>query len=1279
MKKIILPLICSLFFISASLSQNKKENGYPLITNYTAKEYGAFQGNWAIAQDKRGVMYFGNDIGLLEYDGSSWRFYQVPNKTTLRSVAPGSDGKLYAGAVGDLGYFSPDSSGSLSFYSLMKFLPADKKDFSDVWQTFILNNKVYFDVMKYLLVWDIEKKQFKIIKGSSNFHLTFKVNGNVYLREWGRGLEVLKNDSLILLKGGEKFANERIYVMLPFPGEPGTILIVTRTMGLIKYDGKNFIPFKTEVDNFIKENLIYSPGRILSDGNILLGTIRGGAVVIDTAGNLVKKYNRKSGIISDGILYTYQDRAGAIWLGTDNGISRIDYSSPLSYFDSRNNLSSAPLDITRYKDIIYVAANNGVYYLDPITLNLQLLKNSGNQSFAFLKIDNELLVGTFDGLFKVDGNKLTAIRKTVGNEYNIQALSQSKLNPERVFVGAQGLWSVLRRNNHWIDEGRILNVTDVASSIIEDDDGTLWVGTNASGVFKISFPKSKNGDIIVSEPHIKHFDKNNGLQSGFMYINKFNGKKYFTTADSTYRFDESRKRFYSDTSDNIVSSFYKLADNKGVSFFQQDSMGHLWLGTRSTIAMGSRQSDGSYKWLISPFNRFAGEQIGRVYAEKNGITWFLSGSGVIRYDFSKSNLNNTIYPAIVRRVDIGKDSTIYSGDMLNSPVVPEIPFKYNSIKFNFSASSYEGKNSNNFKSFLVGFDDDWSVWSKENTKEYTNLPPGKYTFKVAAQNILGIESSIGAYSFRILPPWYRTWWAYTGYFIMFGGLVFGIDRAQRRRLLLKEKQRSRLRESELRAETAEAETKALQAENERNKNIELLSEIGKEITATLDLDKIFLKLYEHVNQLADATIFGLGIYNPEKEEIEYKLSMEKGKRYPPYSRDIKDKNQFAVWCIDNRKPVFINDVHSEYSNYILHYNKPHRKLEDGTMSEEAWSIIYLPLISQERMLGIITIQSFQKNAYQDYHLNLLQNLASYTAIALDNADAYKKLNETVNKLNTALNDLKATQEKLVVQEKLASLGQLTAGIAHEIKNPLNFVNNFAQLSKELVVELRDEFEKVKDKLGNEFADNFEDIISNIEQNAAKINEHGNRADSIVRSMLQHSRGKSGERILSDINAILDEDLNLAYHGLRARDSSFNASIEKEYDKNLEKISIVPQDVSRVFLNIINNGFYEANKKKKLTGDHFSPCVKVTTRGLDNKIEVRIKDNGSGIPEGVREKIFDPFFTTKPSGEGTGLGLSLSYDIIVKEHAGDIKFDTKSGEYTEFVITLPNNLNLVIEK
>jgi signal transduction histidine kinase len=1247
MKKIIPLFIFCLFNVSLVFSQSNIEKGYPLIINYSPKEYGAFQTNWTICQDKRGVMYFGNDIGLLEFDGAVWRFYQVPNKTTIRSLANGDSGKIYAGAVAELGYFMPSSSGKLIFHSLIEFLPKDKRDFSDVWQTFVNNGKVYFNTSKYILIWDAKKKEFKIIQGEENFHLIFSVNGKIYAREWGKGLEVLKSDSPTLLKGGEKFANERIYVMVPFPGEERTILIGTRTMGLLKYDGKNFIPIKTEADKFIRDSLIYFPGTILSDGNILLGTISGGAMVIDSTGKEVARYDRESGIVSNSILFTFMDMSGAIWLSTDNGISRIDYSSPASYFDSRNNFSTSPLDIIRHNGIIYAAANNGVYYLDPHTSGFHILKNSGNQSFSVLEMGNDLLVGTFDGLFKVDKNRLSPIRKTVGNEYSVQSLKLSRLNPNRIYVGtSQGLWSILKTNNGWKDEGQILNITDVVNSTIQDKDSTLWLGTNVSGVFRIIFRKDDSGNIILTKPNVEHFDKTNGLQSGYMLINKFNGVNYFTTSDSIYKFNETRKIFYSDTSDNIISSFYKIADNKSVTFFQQDSLGRLWIGTLNSLAMGMRQSNGLYKWLTAPFKRFVGEQIARVYAEKNGVIWFLGGSGLIRYDFKMKNLNNSNYRALVRRVEIGRDSTIFFGDLLSNYTAPEISYKDNSVKFNFSAANYTGKNTNRFKTFLEGFDDDWSSWSTENTKEYTNLSPGRYTFKVVANNLNDVQSKVASFSFVITPPWYRAWWAYTIYIILLGLIVFAIDRVQRSRLVGKEREKAELREAKLRADS----------ENERRKNVELLSEIGQNITANLSIEQIIDTVYENINSLMDAAIFGIGIYQENDHTILFPGTKERGLKLKPFTNDINDDNRPAVWCFKNQKEIFTNNYVEEYYKYVKEIKAP-------LAGEHTHSVLYLPLTYKNKRIGVITSQSFKKDSYTQYHLNILRNLATFTAIAIDNADAYKQL-------NTTLDELKLMQDKLVTQEKLASLGALTAGIAHEIKNPLNFVNNFAQLSKELVTELREEYEKVKDKLGKEFIENFEDIILNIEQNVTKINEHGNRADSIVRSMLQHSRGKAGERILSDINAIIEEDLNLAYHGLRARDSSFNVSIEKDYYKNLEKVLIVPQDVSRVFLNIINNGFYEANKKKKLVGDHFSPTLKATTTDLGSKLEVRIRDNGNGIPDDVRDKIFDPFFTTKPSGEGTGLGLSLSYDIIVKEHAGEIKFDSKIGEYTEFIITLP---------
>ncbi|MBN1482126.1 hypothetical protein EH223_07710 [candidate division KSB1 bacterium] len=306
----------------------------------------------------------------------------------------------------------------------------------------------------------------------------------------------------------------------------------------------------------------------------------------------------------------------------------------------------------------------------------------------------------------------------------------------------------------------------------------------------------------------------------------------------------------------------------------------------------------------------------------------------------------------------------------------------------------------------------------------------------------------------------------------------------------------------------------------------------------------------------------------------------------------------------------------------------------------------------------MSAQSFKKNAYSDYHVNMLRNLAAYSAIALVNADAYRQLNEL-------LTELKTTQEKLVTQSKLAALGALTAGIAHEIKNPLNFVNNFAELSQELVQELEQE-------LTNDPLDQSAilEILQTLKQNAERINEHGKRADSIVRSMLQHSRGKAGDRQPTDINAMLEEDINLAYHGMRALDNSFNIKIEKDLDPSIGKLEIVPQDVSRVFLNIISNGCYEAHQKKLNADSRFSPMLTVTSRNRTKDVEIRIRDNGNGIPKKVRDKMFTPFFTTKPAGMGTGLGLSISYEIIVYAHHGELYFESEEGEYTEFIITLP---------
>src|SRR5688572_28758326 len=442
------------------------------------------------------------------------------------------------------------------------------------------------------------------------------------------------------------------------------------------------------------------------------------------------------------------------------------------------------------------------------------------------------------------------------------------------------------------------------------------------------------------------------------------------------------------------------------------------------------------------------------------------------------------------------------------------------------------------------------------------------------------------------------------------------------------------------------------------RNVEQLGEIGRKITSSLSVETILSTVYDNVNSLMDASIFVIGIYHDDTKMIEFLATYENGVALPAYSNSIYDENRFAGLCFISGKEIVMGDLQNEYTNYLQNLPVP----KQGDQPE---SLIYLPLKIKEKFMGVITVQSFQKNAYSDYHLYMLRNIAIYAGIALENAESYKKLNHTVE-------SLKKTQSQLIQSEKMASLGELTAGIAHEIQNPLNFVNNFSEVNAELI-------DEVKEQLATGDLQSANDTFNAIKQNLEKIRLHGKRADSIVKGMLQHSQSSNGVKQSIDINALTDEYLRLAYHGLRAKDKSFNAITKTDFDNRIDKISVVPQDIGRVLLNLINNAYYTVSEKKRQkqnarpddpVGRGYEPTVTVSTTKDNGTIKIKVKDNGNGIPPKIMDKIFQPFFTTKPTGEGTGLGLSLAYDIATKSHEGELKVETKEGEGSEFTIQLP---------
>jgi signal transduction histidine kinase len=333
------------------------------------------------------------------------------------------------------------------------------------------------------------------------------------------------------------------------------------------------------------------------------------------------------------------------------------------------------------------------------------------------------------------------------------------------------------------------------------------------------------------------------------------------------------------------------------------------------------------------------------------------------------------------------------------------------------------------------------------------------------------------------------------------------------------------------------------------------------------------------------------------------------------------------------------------------------------------TILSVPMFKDNECVGAIALSRKEVRVFSDKQIELVANFAKQAVIAIENARLLGELHQRTDDLTASLDDLRTAQDRLVQTEKLASLGQLTAGIAHEIKNPLNFVNNFSALSAELTDELNDVLKPVAmdDKVRGE----VDELTGLLKDNLEKVVQHGKRADSIVKNMLLHSREGSREHRLADINSLLDESLNLAYHGARAEKGEFNITVQRDFDADAGSVEVFPQEITRAFLNLIANGVYAANRRKSENEEPgFEPTLRATTKNLGTTVEVRIRDNGTGIPAEVREKMFNPFFTTKPAGEGTGLGLSMTHDIIVKQHGGRIDVETEPGIFTEFVITLP---------
>jgi len=990
-------------------AQTDPEVGLPFITNYSPKEYSAGQSNWAVVKDNRGVMYFANDNGVLEFDGASWRIILLTNQNYCRSLGKASDGAIYVGGVGDLGYLRADEQGQMNFVSLLPEIPEEYRQFTDVWSAHASTDGVYFRTDKYLFRWN--GKQMKVWQSSNRYHVSEIIRGTYYLREWGVGLMRLENDSLVLVPDGERFASERIYVMLPYDNDH--ILIGTRTQGLFLYDGHTFEPFKTEADAFLAQNQLYLPGAVLPNGTIALGTFSGGLAVIDHDGRLLHILDKSKGLLDNAVDYIYPDPSGdGVWLALYKGISYLEIPSPLSIYGSVSGLEFPIFDIVRHKNILYAATNIGVFWLDKLTGSFKLIPGTADQCFDLLSVEDELYLAQLNlGLVRIDGTRATVVRRSVNYDYRANGIHNWSRNPDFLFVSLDDGIGVLKRvNNVWQDVSKIPVNTSVFA-IKEDISGNLWTGST-SGVIRIKFDTNTLDDLsAIKNAEVEHLGIQYGLPAGLVWPTKIAKTVYFTSFEGLFVFDEESIRFMRD------NTFSSVGINRATQqfFMTDDSQGRVWMNFGAETAVATPNKDGTYKIEKTPFLRFIDDPIFTIYPEENGIVWFGGGEAVIRYDGSAKKDYTVDYPALIRRVVIGEDSLIYGGTAsTNISDKIALDYTHNSLRVEFAAPTYDNPKAIQYHSMLEGFDQRWSPWSSENKRDYTNLPSGYYKFRVQARNVYQHLSGEAIYEFEILPPWYSTWWAYFIYFLAAGGILFSVVRLRTRQLEV----RHRELEKTVEDRTAEIQQKV----NE----LAIINSVGSGLAKQLDFQAIIDLVGDKIHEIFHSPTIFIGLYDRITNLISFPYYLEQGERI--HADAVTLGKGLTSHVIETRQPLLIvEDAERLFAELGAVY------ISEDEVPKKSW--LGVPILMGTSITGVISLQDVKEKAFSDADVRLLSTLASNMGVALENArlfDETSRLLSDTEQRNAELAVINRVQEGLVAALDLQAIYNLIGDKIREL-------------------------------------------------------------------------------------------------------------------------------------------------------------------------------------------------------------------------------------------------------
>jgi signal transduction histidine kinase len=1252
-------LVLLVFFstLAGQTQPTYKELGFPSSATITHDGHGK---SYEVVQGKNKILYVANYAGILQIDGTSSELIYTTSQSAVYCLFVSKKGNIYVGGEKQFGTLKSDASGKLSYHKLA----VENKDFDRIIEILETpDHKILLVAPKYIFTYD--ENENKIKTDTLNFYAkkAFSSAEKLYLLDEKDNLYKFSDDKMQRLHSSGLKGIADITAIFPF--SEGKDLAVSPSQGLLLID-TTVVKWKYADKQVIKGKL--QIGTQIDDQRFAVMSDKKKLYIIRKPDGKLEKIIDIDPLFEDDemVVSMISDHQGTLWFAFDNGAVKYSMiTNPLYTFTPRNNFTSSKKigivrDIIKYDEIYYYATSQGVFQLEKgEKIKLSPIDVS---CWDINVANNALWAATSKGVRKFEDGKLTSIN----DKFSLAVFSPSQ-QQDTLLIG--------------LDNGNLetINMTtgdSTRSSSLKGErknfeirrmvegERCLWVETYSNGVFQL-FP--------TAPPRV--FDDNS--EKEFLPL----GNKLLSTSQGIVMYNQ-KGTFLFDGSKFSPYNLFKT-DSLNEYWFekiQPDDFGNYWAingNGRGLVKYEPQGTQDSFRLVDTPFLALQEIPLYAIYPDGDDYLWVGSENTVYQYDLKADN-KPAPYPTFIKRILINGGTIIFEGHMEGKAKDSEEKAGFSDLKgmssilFEFGAANFSTGKKLEYQYRLKGFDDnilerliywsddstDWSAWTTINIKEYTNLSPRRdYIFEVQAKNINNQIGKVAEFRFHIPPPWYSSWWAFLTYLVLLVGLIVQVEKWRTNKILVERQKLEKI--VTVRTEEISGQKKELEKQSEElslnNDQLEKIDTVVQSINEEIQFSQLFTTLLSKLSVIRNMDAASALTYDKKTEQFIYKALL--GRKQDPATLPPLSINQVKERYLNNAKEVF-KDIYVKEKGF--HFQALGNEIDQIPTPK---SMITFLVVEEGVPMGVVTLENkMRDNAFNDQDYSMVGRLKSHLV------SAFIKNSILVN-LDGTLTDLKNTQSELIEKEKFASIGQLTTGIVDRLLNPMNYIQNFSEISQSLITEAKVYFEQDSDNIPIEIKEDMNDILNDIENNMRIINDHSNSSTRIVKGMEKLLKKRANIFVDVDLADFLRIQVEMAFAEIEDKYETLKTKINYEVTTQTGVAHILQYEFNDVIKSLISNSYYSMREKVKNSPDNtYQPTFTVGLEKIDDKLVITLKDNGKGIPSKEQEMLFRPFHTTKPTSAGTGLGLFMSKKSI-QLNKGDITIESVEHEYTKVTIYL----------